>query len=75
LWQELQEGCSVDGKIATNTKTNASVKSACTDPIRTTACCKTKDTSEEESKVECNAATDDIRRSSPEGSADAKTQE
>jgi len=75
LRQKFEEQSAVNWEITTDTKTNASVECACADPIGPAARCKTKDTSEEESKVESETATDNVRGGTPEGSANAETKE
>jgi hypothetical protein len=75
LRQKFQKECSIDGQIATDTKPNACVQRTRADPVGTTTGSETKGTSEEESKVESQAATENIGCSAPERCANAETQE
>jgi hypothetical protein len=73
--QELEQESTIDGQVASNAETNACVQSTSSDPVGCGTRGNTEDTSEEESAVEGETATDNIRHDAPEGRANAETEE
>jgi hypothetical protein len=73
--QEFEQEGTIDGQVASNAETNACVQSTSSDPVGCGTCSNTEDTSDEESAVESETATDNVRHDAPEGGAKAETEE
>ena len=75
LWQKFQEQCAINGQVTTDTKSNASIECASTNPGGATTGSKTEGTGKEKGEVESKTATEDVRCSAPERSTYAETEE
>lgn len=73
--EELEEQGTIDGQVAADTETNTSEKSASSNPTGRSTSRHAKDRGDEQSAIECQTATNNIRHDAPERSTDTETQE